>query len=170
MSTIIRLPGNLSKGKIALETRKNTPIINQQSFEFSSYERNQFNKFKTDYPHARIRCEPNPIYNCHGMTFASRRTSIFDSSEITKIIEEDGYTVVSELDLMPGDIILYFETSGDCEHSGIVIEVPSRNKGTFWIPTVCSKWGKAYEFIHLANYCPYNYANVKYYRITKGIL
>jgi hypothetical protein len=166
MPPTIHLPGKPTVRKINLVTRKNNQIDNEQSFEFSSFEKNQMDQLRTNYPEAKIRCEPSPIYNCHGMTFAARRTGIFESAEITRILQEDGYTEVPKESVMAGDIIIYRDQSGDYEHSGIVVHVPTRSENLLRIPVVCSKWGRGHEFVHQANYCPYNYANVKYYRVT----
>jgi hypothetical protein len=65
---------------------------------------------------------------------------------------------------MPGDVIIYFGDDGDAEHSGIVLTSPKDSQ--LRVPQVLSKWGKFSEFIHWANQSPYNFAFVKYYRIT----
>ena len=96
------------------------------------------------------------------MTFASRRTGIFERAVINQILDEDGYVEVSASQVLPGDVIIYFAPDGDTEHSGIVVSAPTIDLG---IPQVVSKWGKYSEFVHWANSCPYTFAKARYYRI-----
>ena len=107
------------------------------------------------------RTNPNPIYNCHGLTFASRRTWITDNESLHHIINDDGYKKIDLEQVLPGDIILYFSEDGDIMHSAIVISKPDNH---LKIPQVLSKWGKYKEIIHVANNCPYDF-NVEYYRV-----
>jgi hypothetical protein len=76
---------------------------------------------------------------------------------VRRILEDDEYQEVTLQDLMPGDIVVYVQ-NGDAEHSGIVISgLP--------IPMILSKWGPAHEVIHRVTDCPYNAAQINYYRI-----
>jgi hypothetical protein len=97
------------------------------------------------------------------MTFASRRTGIYETSEIQKILKDDQYGEVKPEDVIPGDVIIYFGDDGDAEHSGIVLTSPQSSQ--LRVPQVLSKWGKFSEFIHWANQSPYNFSLVKYFRI-----
>jgi len=111
------------------------------------------------YPNARHRpTPPSRKYNCHGLTFAARRTWIWKPSEITKILNDDEYEPVNLCDIMPGDIAVYTR-NGDVEHSGVVIEGG-------YVPMILSKWGPAHEVLHRVNDCPYDAMQVSYYRIT----
>lgn len=155
----------LSKS-IILQTREGNDIENAQYFEISISDLNMGGKLEKQYKWGiKKRTEPSPIYNCHGMTFASRRTWIFETDDINLIIKDDRYIEVSLVDVLPGDIILYFSNTGDVEHSGIVVVGPSQ--AALNVPTIISKWGIYCEFIHAANNCPYNYPHVNYYRIKK---
>jgi hypothetical protein len=121
------------------------------------------------YPAATHR--PTPVcytYNCHGLTFASRRTAIISPEEVRKILEEDDYHRIASLaDVMPGDIVVYISEDNDIEHSGIVIATP-KFEGQFVInPVVLSKWGSAHEVIHRVMDCPYNESRPEYYRVMK---
>jgi hypothetical protein len=101
------------------------------------------------------------IYNFHGLTFASRRTCVFDPSELRRIIQEDDYVRVNSLkDLVPGDIAIYVGTNGDIEHSGIVVELLQFG------PRILSKWGSCHEVVHMVGDCPYAANNVEYHRIV----
>ncbi len=155
---------SLAEFTIALVTKSGTPIKNIQSREFSNFEAGQFAVFDRKYPLVRKRTEPNPIYNCHGLTFASRRTQIFQSSDIQIILKEDGYTEIDKSSVLAGDVIVYFDPNGDAEHSGIVVAVLD---GPLKSLSIVSKWGKYRELIHSEYDCPYNLTNIKYYRVTK---
>lgn len=147
--------------QLRLDSSLGNPIDNGQYNEISDYELSQYSKIKTDNILHR-RCEATARYNCHGMTFASRRTGIYESSVVAQVLKEDGYSEISQNKVLPGDVIVYYSDDGDAEHSGVVVSLPD---GTFGIPQVMSKWGKYAEFIHWANQSPYSFAVVKYYRI-----
>jgi hypothetical protein len=86
-------------------------------------------------PPATIRVRHHVRYNCHGLTFGSRRASVLNSS-IGTIIADDSYNEVEEEDVRPGDCVIYRSDQGEAQHSGIVLSIdPS---GT---PLVLSKWG-----------------------------
>ena len=115
--------------------------------------------YKRDYPDADHRpTAPTRKYNCHGLTFASRRTWIWKASEIAKVLADDEYKPIDVHNVLPGDIVVY-DQNGDAEHSGVVIK-----RG--FPPIVLSKWGPAHEVVHRANYCPYDSMRILYYRIT----
>lgn len=158
------LESGSSARSLALATTQGSAIENFQSQEVSQFERSQFAGLDRQYTaHTERRSEPSAVYNCHGLSFASRRTGIFDSSALYTILEEDRYVVIPRERVLPGDLILYFDDTGDIEHSGIVITTPTAEP--LGIPRVMSKWGKYCELIHWGNNCPYNFAYAKYYRI-----
>ena len=151
--------------ELALETAEKNKIPNAQSKELSSQDLLQVTDIEKKWGDKIIpRSGPTPIYNCHGLVFASRRTGIFDNSSIRQILEDDRYHEIQKEDTLPGDIVIYFN-KGDIEHSGIIITVPSEN--LLKIPLVYSKWGKYSEVIHLQNQCPYNLSEIKYYRVDR---
>lgn len=157
-------PASELDSEIVVQTRKGSDILNSQLSEIPLWERADFPTYKSRYSEAIPRSEPTGIYNCHGLTFASRRTRIFEVSDIWKIIKEDKYFEIRAESVLPGDIIMYLAEDGDVEHSGIVVSEPD---GTSHFPKVWSKWGKYCEILHYANYCPYNLSNIKYYRIKE---
>lgn len=148
--------------EILLDSSEGNHIANYQVHGISHFEANQFSDFERDYNVSEVRCEATGRFNCHGMTFAARRTTL-DAPEVLQILSEDGYSEVLLKDVMPGDIILYYSDDGDVEHSAIVVGSPT--KQDLWIPKVYSKWGKYKELIHWANQCPYAFDKAKYYRI-----
>ena len=125
-------------------------------------EANYVPKLRAEFPDVEIRTSSDPEYNCHGLTFASRRTGIHDPAVLSLILEDDRYREVPLTDVLPGDVILYHNRLGDIEHSGVVASKP----GAIGIPYVFSKWGKFMEVFHLANRCPYTYELPKFYRVV----
>jgi hypothetical protein len=116
-----------------------------------------------------LRVNPNPKYNCHGLTFASKRTSILGDAEIFAILKEDDYREIQYENILPGDIAIYHSESGEIEHSAIIISIPTRDS---LIPFVYSKWGViGPEVIHLLNdnkYTEYSISKIRYYRMHNG--
>lgn len=159
------LPGSsqTESKTIRVDTSQGTHVENFQYFELSSFEMGQFSAFNKWLENTTERHPPTPRYNCHGMTFASRRTGIYEVDDIRLILEEDSYVEVDTSDILAGDVIIYFDEDGDPEHSGLVVEPPSN----FGVPRVVSKWGKFSELIHWANRCPYTFGNVRYYRMKR---
>jgi hypothetical protein len=98
------------------------------------------------------------------MTFASRRTQVWSSTEVQYILKEDGYGEIAIANALPGDIIIYVsQETGEIDHSGVVVESKKDLSG----PLVVSKWGPSQEFIHPYMHCPYAPAMVKFYRMNK---
>lgn len=149
---------------ISLETSKRRPIDNIQSNELTVWERSENARIERQWgPMVTSRSGATGIYNCHGLTFAARRTCVWEPSEIEKILEDDAYKEVQEVDVLPGDIIIYREDNGEIIHSGLVVQRP--NEATFNLPLVLSKWGKGREYLHVSSQCPYN-PRYRYYRVT----
>lgn len=114
--------------------------------------------------------DPTETYNCHGLTFGGRRTEIYKSNEVLKIISDDGYTQIARNDVEAGDIIVYFAENGDADHSGIIVDVPNlaaMNLPLAPRPKVLSKWGKCHEVVHFFNDCPYPLEDIRYYRLKR---
>lgn len=149
---------------IALETANNQPIANYQSLEVSRFEKNVEELIQKEYGQTTIRrLQISGQYNCHGLTFASRRTGIHDSEMVELILREDKYVEIPVAQVLAGDIILYFGKNNNIEHSGVVVEPPS--KASLSIAKIFSKWGKYSERVHFMNNCPYDSSLVKYYRV-----
>jgi hypothetical protein len=155
------------KKEIRIETSKGNPIDNYQIFELSQFEINQFSNYsKEKYPLVTQRNSPSPIYNCHGMSFASRRTNIDSSTEIRNILSDDSYEKINEKVTLAGDLVLYITPdTGDIAHSGTIISTvhDANNISTIF---VVSKWGKYKEVIHNINDCPYSNCYKEFYRLT----
>lgn len=161
MGKIIK-SNDLDINEIIVQTRAGSNISNAQSLFFSVWEKSQFPDIMKRYNNVKFRADISAIYNCHGLTFANRRTSIYYTEEIFKILLEDNYQEISACGTLPGDIIIYIAKNGDVEHSGLVISEPDQQ---LKIPLVLSKWGKYKEAIHYATNCPYDKTRIKYYRV-----
>lgn len=148
---------------IALATAKGTDIPNYQSTEVTLLERHHDSLFRTRFAPCVQRSGINPRYNCHGLTFASRRTWIPDSASIFTILREDEYDEIPIDGVLAGDIIVYYSENNDVEHSGIVVVPPILSD--MKVAQVYSKWGKGSEMIHSAGQCPYDASRVRYYRV-----
>jgi len=165
----IVIPGEPRYIELELETSEKNKIPNTQSHEIYPCEMNELKSIEpTQGKFLERRTGPTPIYNCHGMTFASRRTGISDPSVVFQILDDDRYVEISEDKVIPGDIILYFGELNDVEHSGIIVSAP--RESPLKVAKVCSKWGKYYEGIHWANNVPYDYRYIKYYRVKRDDL
>jgi hypothetical protein len=163
---VIGPSGELPRIELALETADGREIPNEQIRELSQFDQHLAARLDTEYGgYIHHRSEPTPRYNCHGLAFAARRTGVFEAWVIQRILEDDRYVRIETAQVLPGDIVLYYDESGDIEHSGVVIESPAEQNLS--MPLVCSKWGKFAEVIHLAHRCPYNAANLQYFRIVK---
>jgi hypothetical protein len=149
------------RSQLALHTRCENQIANEIDREPVRFgDTLQVAHWTNQYPSELHRpVNPSRKYNCHGLSFASRRTWIFESQEIAKIIRDDEYQEVHYNEVEPGDIAVYY-VDGDAEHSGIVVSVDELK-----VPTILSKWGPCHEVVHKVARCPYRADNVKYYRI-----
>ena len=149
---------------LQLESAMGRQIGNEQSDEITLWDMAQYANLERRYGTlVQPRTAPCPTYNCHGMTFAGRRTGIASPVTVRQVLHEDSYKDVPRNEVMPGDVILYFDDRGDVEHSGVVVEPPISD--LLGIPLVYSKWGKYKEMLHRGNQCPYNFASARYFRI-----
>lgn len=155
---MVLIPNEIYYQEIKVQTSKKRDIPNRQYFEIAVQELRQYSNLAKKYPRVKIRNAPNPLYNCHGFTFASSRTGI-DSEFIDDILKDDDYKQIIQKDILPGDIIIY-KKNGAIIHTGIVISEPDKI-GLFY---VISKWGSYSECIHLAIECPYSPADLEFYR------
>jgi len=146
---------------IRLQTASRNDIPNTQRSEISAFERNWAADLSARYAPATIRTEVSASYNCHGLTFASRRTRIEEFSSLALILKDDKYEEVSRKQALPGDIVIYYDNNGDLTHSGLVV----LNDPPLYIPLICSKWGNGPELVHGLYNVPSVYgADHRFYR------
>jgi hypothetical protein len=145
---------------IKTETAKSWDIPNRQHMDLVGNEESLSRRFQALHG-AELRTRATGRYNCHGLTFASRRTCIEDAAVIEKILEDDNYVPVAPEQVRPGDVVIYYD-DGVISHSGIVVEVLPESKR--W-PKVVSKWGpNGAEFLHWVHRSEYG-QDYKYFRI-----
>jgi hypothetical protein len=100
------------------------------------------------------------IYNCAGLVWASRRTSIDD--QFSMILADDGYRPLRPKELPAvGDLVLYLaSTTEGVEvevHVGVIVALdPGIAEASQPIPRILSKWDSTSgEFLHYPNDHPF---------------
>jgi hypothetical protein len=112
---------------------------------------------------------PTNAYNCHGLTFLSRRAWFEeppgpDDQPLRMVLEEDGYREIERTDVKPGDIAVW-EQSGLIVHTGVVVWMPEELGQThLTTPWVVSKWGEWSEYLHRSNNNPFPMATCRFMR------
>ena len=110
---------------IVLQTARGTSIDNERTSEVTQWDVGTDDDMRKKYGFgAQQRSGIDPVYNCHGLTFAGRRTRVPDASSVRIMIDEDGYQEVDRNSVLEGDIVVYYSSEGDLEHSGIVVCSP----------------------------------------------
>lgn len=165
MEILDSLNPNINRKAIKLNSRKGNDISNYQEFNLDkNIALEQMNSLKRKYPSIIIR--PNTItgiYNCHGLTLASRRTGINSIDE--NLLREDDFCRIDRNELLEGDIVVYLDGKGEMEHSGIVIAIQNIETALFGsVIKVLSKWGDGSEVIHDLFSCEYDKSNIVFFR------
>ena len=146
--------------RIRTETSKGNGIDNEAG-ELTTDELRRVAKILEKYPHAEARTPASSNYNCHGLTFLSRRSWLIHRRSIDQVLTDDCYEEVRHDRLRPGDIAIYFSESGDPNHSGVVVQVNEMVAATM----ILSKWASASEVLHPLRHCPEYYGpEVRFYR------
>jgi len=93
---------------IVVQTRRGRSVANVIEAEPGPREKNIYATIQKRFGHVWInRKPPCGVYNCYGMVFASRRTSILDDGQIADILRDDGYRTIPEHDARVADLVLY---------------------------------------------------------------
>jgi hypothetical protein len=167
--TTIVIPGLAERRTLRLDTRRGEHIDNAQSFEITVQDAADNASHRSRFPSEQFSDHTSPYYNCHGLTFASRRTRISDIEALRTILAHDDLSEIHQADVRVGDVILYLsaDNDGDIEHSGVVVEMRQAAGMSLAIPRVWSKWGGGAEVVHMWNACPYNIGNVVFLRLVR---
>lgn len=156
--------------ELDLETNKGRNIPNSlQRVEVPAHDIASLKKkYKTAYPDIEIRNEVGShLYNCHGMTFASRRTRIVNPGIVDAILVDDEYKRIPPERALAGDIVIYRNMpNNQIDHTATVVA-----PGALRTVLVVSKWAHAFEVIHRAGDCPWaihetDEVAIEYYRCT----
>jgi hypothetical protein len=125
---------------------------------------------KLNFPDQIIeRRPPTNAYNCHGLTFLSRRAWFEeplgrDDRPLRMVLQEDGYREVEATQVKPGDIAVW-EEGGVIVHTGVVVWMPDGpSESRLPVPWVVSKWGKWGEYLHRSSNNPYRNATCRFMR------
>jgi hypothetical protein len=151
---------------IELHTRANKRIENTQAWQLSLWDWKTFAEVVEKFDRAKKVADACPVYNCHGLIFASRRTAV--DSAVFPILTDDGFEEISAKDVRVGDIALYLDERGEASHTGFIIGLEKIFDGSdLLIPKVWSKWGKGPEMVHLVPDCGFFVSDelIKYYRL-----
>ena len=105
--------------RIPLGTNIGTDIDNETSIPQLALSHNRQlveDRYKKLYPAIR---EPIAGYNCFGMVFALRRTSIRDPL-LEMLMSEDGMSEIEDGNAKLGDIVVYYDSDGPTHAARIV--------------------------------------------------
>ena len=144
-------------GSITLQTRLAFPIPNEQALEPDSQLVRMFQGLLAKHPRWTVRKAPCGVYNCAGHVWASRRTAVYGEEWYKKILQDDGYRLLTDPEASPshGDLAIYqtADSAGKFLHVGMVthleeILVQSGASVSSKWPWVLSKWNSAGEVLH----------------------
>ena len=149
---------------IPLATRTGREIQNHRDPDLSpaNVERTVA-KHKKKYPFAELRRPPTGQYNCHGLTFANRRTGIHAPRDVEHILEDDGYRKITLSEVGIGDLAVCYN-GDEVSHTGVVVEV-REGEGILNLRAarLLSKWGSCGEYFHMATEGPYTEEEITYW-------
>ncbi len=158
MFEFVKLIGSPHK-ELHLDTRKGSPIRNEVALPPTDLTRRReqllIRNFGTNWEH---RCRPCGVYNCAGLTWASRRTSIPEDAEWIKILGEDGYRKLSNAENpLVGDLAIYHSEGVGFLHVGQVVQIErGLTAQSPPIHKILSKWDSSSgEYIHLPHEVPF---------------
>ena len=155
--------GTQAGNPIPLATRNGWEIPNEVREEQNPISLKAGERFwNVHRPNARIRSN-TARYNCMGMVFASRRTSL-DIKDLNDILKHDEYKRVYEIDVELGDIVVYRDQDrSDIRHVGIIADKRLVLAEGRWDLSVMSKWGEQGEYYHHIDDVPEVYGEVSEY-------
>ena len=101
----------LTEASLILETRRKNAVefrMTRSAPLAGAYDEER--KYDQLHPQAKRRnVGPSNTYNCHGLTFGSRRAELA-FADVAIVLEEDDYTEIDRTEVLPGDIAVYFST------------------------------------------------------------
>ena len=98
------------------------------------------------HPSARVRSLRSD-YNCMGLVFASRRTSI-DPDDLYMILSDDGFLKIGESECDVGDLVVYRGDDNEVSHVGIIARIETQLATAERLIFGLSQWGKDGEYVH----------------------
>lgn len=139
MFEVVTFAGSRQRS-IGLDTRAGNHVENEQSLPPDHQTVALYNRVLEKHPAWVARKACCGTYNCFGHVWASRRTCVFESDEVWRILREDDYRqiVVSEADR--GDVVVYLHSDGlTIWHAGILEFREIYGSGGRAVPWVLSK-------------------------------
>ncbi|MBI4580024.1 MAG: hypothetical protein HY718_10005 [Planctomycetes bacterium] len=115
------LLGNTEES-IVVQTRRGRDVLNVVEPEPGERGRRKYQILRERHPGWRPRKDACGVYNCYGMTFASRRTSILADEFVSAILDDDGYRRVEERDAQVGDLAVYSDTRCGRLHVALIVQ------------------------------------------------
>ncbi len=95
------------------------------------------------HPHWIERKKPCGVYNCFGLVFANRRTSIYETTFIDEILRQDRFKQIAPQEVELGDLVVYRDERFPV-HAGRIVRAAPMYKDVKDSPKnirVLSKWG-----------------------------
>lgn len=152
-------------GSIPLCTRMGREIPNEQFLDVApEVAERETAALRRRFPFVILRRPPSGLYNCHGLTFANRRTGIQRPEAVQEILKDDGYKPVRVTAVQPGDVVVYRD-GPEISHTGLVLKVVEGypEGSSLRSVEVLSKWGYAGEYYHPARESPYHEQSIEYW-------
>ncbi|MBL7140446.1 MAG: hypothetical protein ISS74_06005 [Planctomycetes bacterium] len=143
-------------GSIPLYTRLRREIANAQDPDPAPHVATRLAEVHhRSFPMAAMRRPASGQYNCHGLTFANRRTGIYNPKDVEAILSDDGYRRISAAEAQPGDIVTCHDGT-EVSHTAVITRI-ERSEALIGGQAVwlLSKWGQAGEYLHTLGEGPY---------------
>ncbi|MGE0433992.1 MAG: hypothetical protein AB7K09_24460 [Planctomycetota bacterium] len=131
---------------LPLSTRSGRPIPNSPAPEPGERELALWKRECARHARWQPRRGACGVYNCWGMLWAARRTSIWKPEVADSILAEE-YQEIDCRDLVPGDLVAYYSPAGEFIHAATVVEMRSGTgalAGLSRQPWLLSKWSAFY--------------------------
>jgi hypothetical protein len=145
----------VTERKLVLSTAKGNPIDNVIELDPNDRTKRKWAAIRAQHPRWEERRPDTGVYNCAGMTWASRRTTIL--GEYHDILRDDGFRKLHAGEVAQrGDLVLYVD-GGLHAHVGVVQGFEQGLvAGGPPIPIVLSKWDSVSgEYFHRLNDHPF---------------
>jgi hypothetical protein len=155
MFELQKLQGPSERG-IALQTRAGRDIANSQGADLAEIHRARYAAFLRRYGNNwKQRRSPTGCYNCAGHIWASRRTCIYEETELQAILGDDGYRRTQHP--TPDDVALYRDPNVGILHVARIVELRHGiTRDSRRIPWLVSKWDNwTGEVLHFEHDHPY---------------
>lgn len=124
---------------IVLQTRLGNPVENEIGPGLTPVALRWFEKLYSQHKVGwRYRKPCTAGYNCAGLVWANRRTGVYETPEVHKILADDGYRKTEHPDV--DDVAVYWDDRGQMRHVARVVEVRRVSGTETTQPWVVSKW------------------------------